>query len=78
MSKRVRFTVEPRRGDWALTEGGRTLKEFESKEDAVAAGRRAGHAAADAGQPSQLIIKKADGTIQTEHTYTNDPFPPPG
>ncbi|ALM50324.1 hypothetical protein AMR72_16390 [Flavobacterium psychrophilum] len=28
--------------------------------------------------PSQVIIHKADGTIQTEHTYGDDPYPPKG
>lgn len=26
----------------------------------------------------QVIIHKKDGTIQTEHTYHNDPYPPKG
>lgn len=33
---------------------------------------------AKANQPSQLIIKRANGTIEDERTYGNDPFPPRG
>jgi hypothetical protein len=29
-------------------------------------------------QPSQLVIHTADGKIETEHTYQDDPFPPRG
>lgn len=28
--------------------------------------------------PSQVIVHKADGTIQMEHTYGDDPYPPQG
>lgn len=28
--------------------------------------------------PSQVIIHKADGTIEDERTYDADPFPPKG
>ena len=28
--------------------------------------------------PSQVIIHKADGTIEKEYTYGNDPYPPEG
>ena len=29
-------------------------------------------------EPSQLLIKRADGTIEDERTYGNDPYPPAG
>lgn len=44
------------------------------KEEAIAAGRTL----AKANQPSQLVIHKMDGTIETEYTYGGDPYPPPG
>lgn len=28
--------------------------------------------------PSQVIVHKADGTIQHEYTYGDDPYPPKG
>jgi hypothetical protein len=37
-----------------------------------------GVALATGSQPSQLIIKRRDGTIEDERTYGNDPYPPPG
>jgi hypothetical protein len=47
---------------------------FDTKRDAV------GHLRALAKKSSsgQVVIKRADGTIQTEHTYERDPFPPAG
>jgi len=38
----------------------------------------AGTKVAKANQPSQLIVPRKDGTIEYEHTYGNDPFPPRG
>lgn len=29
-------------------------------------------------QPSQLLIHRADGTIEDERTYGDDPYPPKG
>ena len=29
-------------------------------------------------EPSQLLIKRADGTIEDERTYGDDPYPPAG
>lgn len=29
-------------------------------------------------RPAQVVIHKKDGTIQTEHTYGQDPYPPEG
>ena len=28
--------------------------------------------------PSQVVVRKQDGTIQTEYTYGDDPYPPRG
>lgn len=62
--------------DWGLYKRGaeRASRTFETKE-----------AGLDYSRPyvreqgnSQLVIKKTDGTIQTEHTYGDDPNPPPG
>jgi Uncharacterized protein conserved in bacteria (DUF2188) len=44
-----------------------------TKQAAGDEGRRVGKANA----PSQLVIHKADGTIETEHTYEYDSYPPP-
>jgi hypothetical protein len=50
------------------------LSNHYTKQAAVDEGRRV----AKANAPSQLVIQKADGTIETEHTYEYDPYPPPG
>lgn len=44
------------------------------KEDAIEAGASMGRA----NQPSQLLIKQEDGTIEDERTYGSDPYPPAG
>jgi hypothetical protein len=61
---------------WGLYKSGadRASKKFDTKEEGVEFSR--GYVRAQGN--SQLIIKKSDGTIQTEHTYDNDPYPPPG
>lgn len=71
---RARYEVVPSGGDWRVTGPGGDLGTYADKDDAI----DAGVAAAQANQPSQLIIKKADGTIQDERTYGDDPFPPSG
>jgi hypothetical protein len=76
MSKRNRFHVVPKGDDWAVRREGASKpgKVFENKQDAVDHGRDA----AKKQEPSQLIIHKKDGTIQTEYTYKKDPYPPKG
>jgi hypothetical protein len=45
-----------------------------TKQEALEAGRDL----AQSQQPSQLVIHKMDGSIQTEHTYEENPSPPAG
>lgn len=45
-----------------------------TKQDAI----DAGVAICKRNKPSQLIIHKMDGTIESERTYENDPHPPAG
>jgi hypothetical protein len=61
---------------WGLYKKGadRATKKFETKQEGLDYSRPF---VRDQGH-SQLVIKKADGTIQTEHTYGEDPYPPPG
>jgi hypothetical protein len=49
-------------------------QKWEVKQDAIDSGRRV----AIANQPSQLVVHRADGTIEVEWTYDNDPYPPKG
>ena len=75
MAMRRVYEVAPKGDLWTLRErGGGAPTAYPNKAFAVEAGRRI----ANLNKPSQLIIKKADGTIETEHTYGSDPFPPRG
>ncbi|MDQ4143794.1 MAG: DUF2188 domain-containing protein [Actinomycetota bacterium] len=37
-----------------------------------------GQSAAKANQPSQLVVHRANGTIEYQYTYGDDPYPPSG
>lgn len=74
MATRNRYDVVPNGGDWAVKYQGQTLSNHVLKSDAVDAGVKV----ARANTPSQLVIHRADGTIEDERTYGNDPFPPRG
>lgn len=76
MARRRVIEVAPRGEQWVVRDR-KTGNEvsFDLKADAVNRGRRT---AKQVPGPSQLVIKKQNGTIQTEHTYGNDPYPPPG
>ena len=76
MAKRVTYTVAPDGDRWRVKKrgGSRASGTFDKKEDAVSRGREL----AKAQERGQLVIKKQNGRIQTEYTYGDDPFPPPG
>ena len=61
-------------GGWKVTKDGKTVSNHRKKTTAVPKGRTT----AKKQQPSQLVIHKKNGQIQTEHTYKNDPHPPDG
>lgn len=71
MSQRKTYHVTPSGGDWKVKLVGaeRANKILENKKDAIALAKELAKGA-DLGQ---VIIHKADGTIQTEYTYGNDP-----
>lgn len=76
MPKRQVIHVTPDGDNWKVQRTGsaRPSKVFDNKSDAV--GRAIDQAK---NQPlSQVVIHKKDGTIQTEHTYGKDPYPPKG
>lgn len=75
MKRRI-YHVTPDEGDWKVKESGaeRAVKILEDKSDAV---QLAKDLAKSAGL-GQVIIHKSDGTIQTEHTYGQDPEKYPG
>lgn len=74
MTKRTVYYVQPydRTGyDWAVKKegSGRISSKHRKKSAAVS---KAKSLASDR-KPSQIIIQKSDGKIQTEHTYGSDP-----
>ncbi len=76
MSKRRVYEVAPKGDQWTVKEHGatRAVGNFERKSDAL---ERAKEVAKN--QPlSQVVVKKQDGTVQTEYTYGEDPYPPKG
>lgn len=71
------YRVMPHDGSdegWKVESDGTTVNSFDRKEDAVAEGRRL----AQNNEPSQLVVHTADGKIEDERTYRDDPFPPRG
>jgi hypothetical protein len=76
MSKRRIYDVSPKGNQWTVKERGadRAVCNFDHKADAVERVREVAR-----NQPlAQVVIHKQDGTIQTEHTYGRDPYPPKG
>jgi len=76
MSKRRIYNVGPDGDQWKVKERGakRAVGDFDNKADAI---DRAKEVAKN--QPlAQVVIRKQDGSIQTEYTYGRDPYPPKG
>lgn len=73
MARKV-YRVVPSSGNWDVKHNDNVLSHHYLKDVAVDAGKKV----AKANQPSQLVVHKADGTFEYEHTYGNDPFPPAG
>ena len=73
--KRYFFDPNPN-GGWDLKKAGakRATRHFDTKEDGLGFSRPFVREQDN----SQLVIKKKDGVIQTEHTYGNDPEKYPG
>lgn len=76
MARYVLHVVPQNPPGWAVKEQGASqpLKTFSTKQPAIdwAVDR------AKANQPSQVKVHRADGTIEYEWTYGNDPNPPRG
>lgn len=63
---------------WHLKDGDQVLGSFDTKEEAMDEGKKRGHALQEKGQNAQLVIHRQDGSIETEHTYGDDPTRHPG
>lgn len=77
MSKRKTYHVTPGTdGGWKVKEENtsRALSKHDTKADAI---NRAKEVAKNQ-DLGQVVIHKKDMTIQTEHTYGKDPYPPKG
>lgn len=71
---RKHYRVVPNAGRWQVRLERERLSDHDFKFVAVEEGQRV----ARANQPSMLTIHNADGTIEKEYTYGDDPFPPKG
>ncbi|MFY1669698.1 DUF2188 domain-containing protein [Plantactinospora sp. WMMB334] len=74
MSRRTEYHVVPEASGWKVEHGSQVVGRYDTKDSALSAGRDT----ARANQPSQLVVHRQDGQIETEHTYQDDPFPPAG
>jgi hypothetical protein len=75
---RLRLFVSPQGEKWIMhSEHQPPEREYDTKEEAIRAAKDL-VASLPEEAFSQIIVKKKDGTFQTEWTYGKDPFPPPG
>ena len=77
MSRRKTYHVTSRTdGGWNVKEenASRASSSHDTKAEAIARAKELAKKQA----LGQVIIHKQDGTIQTEHTYGKDPYPPEG
>lgn len=73
-TNRIVYHVTPDGKGWQVTREGQTVLTTDRKDQALADARLR----AKAEQPSQVVIHTADGKIESEATYQDDPFPPRG
>jgi len=76
MASRTLYEVAPRGAEWTVKKRGVDRPLHVESTKAVAVDKAAEIARND--EPSQLLIKRGDGTIEDERTYGNDPYPPAG
>ena len=58
---------------WHLETGGKITDSFDTKEEALEAGKNLCNDLNDSGTLSQLVVHRQDGSIETEFTYGADP-----
>lgn len=76
MTTRIVCEVAPRGAQWTVSRRGVERPLHVESTKAVATTKAVEVARNNV--PSQLLIKRADGTIEDERTYGNDPYPPTG
>jgi len=76
---RIIYRVGPIGADWTVMRDGVLQSKHLTKQPAVDAGSSGARREWEVYQrPSQCLIHRADGTIEKEWTYGNDPYPPAG
>lgn len=58
---------------WHLESHGRSLGYFDTKQEAVAHGKKLGQELGAKSLDAQLVVHREDGSIETEWTYGHDP-----
>lgn len=70
MHKAKRFFVEASDGGWRVSSSkGKTLRRFITKRQAIEAGATRANATG-----GSLVIKRPDGSIESERTYVRDAY----
>ena len=80
-NKRIVYHLVHRNADdrWHLKEaGGDDIAAFDTKDQARQDGERRGREHVARGELAQLVVHRADGSIETEFTYGADPQDVPG
>ncbi len=70
VSEQTQFHVAPHGDQWRIVRDGQVIFESGIKAEAV----EEAEAAARMAHPSRLLIHNADGTIDSERTYEDDPY----
>ena len=63
---------------WHLETGSEIADSFDTKEEALEAGKDLCNKLNDSGTLAQLVVHRQDGSIETEFTYGADPRRSPG
>jgi hypothetical protein len=73
MRQRFRYLVVPDGEKWIVREEGglESIGEFDTKDIAVQHAREL----AQDQKPSQVVVERADGRIEAEHTFEDHPLP---
>jgi hypothetical protein len=71
---RNEYHVVPAGDGWKVEKGSEVFGSYPTKNEAITQGRKVAHA----NEPSQLVVHTADGQIENESTYQDDPYPPAG
>ncbi|MGI5213542.1 DUF2188 domain-containing protein [Plantactinospora sp. CA-290183] len=74
MTARSQYHVVPAGDRWKVEQGSTVAGTYDTKGAAIEQGRKV----AKDNQPSQLVVHTADGKVENEYTYQDDPFPPKG